>query len=76
MGTALALSMKREFVIFVGIRMLERRFDGFFSLFPKEGLNLAFFLYVILYVASIGVIRSGTLTIETMMITLNYKLSD
>jgi len=37
MGTALALSMKGEFAIFVEIRLLERRFDKDFPFFLRKG---------------------------------------
>jgi hypothetical protein len=37
MGTALVPSMKKESVIFVGIRLLERRFDKDFPFSLKNG---------------------------------------
>jgi hypothetical protein len=37
METALVPSMKREFVMFVEIRKLERRFDKLFPFFLREG---------------------------------------
>jgi hypothetical protein len=54
METALVPSMKREFVMFVEILKLERRFDKLFPFFSGEGLNLASFLYVVLYVILLG----------------------
>jgi hypothetical protein len=37
MGTALVPSMKREFVMFVEIRILEGRFNKLFPFFLREG---------------------------------------
>jgi hypothetical protein len=48
MGTALAPSMKKESAVFVGIPLLERRFNKVFPFFLKKGkLGTLFVCYFV-----------------------------